>query len=169
MSQNSAKIVGEKIVLSLPNATTPVVWQMDLNAAQSASFTVQEDKKKKTFNLVLKKDDGAIEDIAPFDTKDTAVAVLMDTADALQNANNNIPEIAVGAAMQSSANSDKKNDRIGALLAFALVIVLFGIWLISASNNPPLQEIAQGSETSIAAGTSESGVAVSADDFLNQR
>ncbi len=169
MSQNSAKIVGEKIILSLPNATNPVVWQMDLNAAQSASFTIQEDKKKKTFNLVLKKDDGVTEDIAPFDTKEIAVSVLMDTADALQNANNNIPEVAIGATMQQSASSDKKNDRIGALLAFVLVIVLFGIWLISASNNPPLQEIAQGSSNNSASASDAAGVAVSADDFLNQR
>ena len=172
-TQSNASIVDGKLILSLPNAQMPVVWQMDLNAAKSASFTVKEDKKKKVFNLVLKKDDGSTDEIAPFEDKQSAVDVLMETSSVLQSgqgkdkadtpANNN--------ATNGNNGSTSKNDKLGAFLAFALIVILFSVWMISASSR---LDITDGESVSSSYGAAanpreSSGVPVSADDFLNNR
>ena len=41
---STIKIVDSKLILSLPTAQMPVVWQMDLDKAQSAAFTIKENK-----------------------------------------------------------------------------------------------------------------------------
>lgn len=176
--QSSIKIVDGKLILSLPNAQTPVVWQMDLESAQSAAFTVQENKKAKTFSLILKKENGETDEIAPFEDKETAIAVLMETSEALQSAHG---QIKTSAATQQSnqqqpaaANSNAQgSDKLGAFLAACLVLVLIGVWMISSS----VPNKIAGTNGVSTAGTSNAnasprqsaGVAVSADDFLSNR
>ena len=50
-TQSIANVVDGKLILSLPEAATPVIWQMDLEQAQSCALEVKEDKKSKQFNL----------------------------------------------------------------------------------------------------------------------
>ncbi len=166
-SANTVKIVNGKLILSLPEAETPVVWQADLDHAQTALFTVKEDKKAKIFNLILQKSEGGIDKIAPFKTKKAAVDILMRTSDALQNVEAQKP------SRKKASGADQGVDKLGAVLAFALVATLLLIWIISASrpnldttsNNTSISSNApQGSSARDAA-----GVAVSADDFLSNR
>lgn len=173
---SSVKIVDGKLILSLPTAQTPVVWQMDLENAQSAAFTIQEDKKNKNFTLVLKAQDGSIDEIAPFDDKESAVEILMETSNVLQNAHGQIKSGSTTASntnvapSQSQNNTEGGSDKLGAFLAFALVAVLILIWTMSSSTP---SKISDAVGTSATAGSVEprqsSGVPVSADDFLSNR
>ena len=169
--QNKVSIVGGKLILSLPEAETPVVWQMNLDNAQASAFTISEDKKKKIFTLLSKTQDGNENDIADFKQKDAAIAVLMQASEVLQN------NVAVGVGVEVNQNAvavgtKDKSDKYGALIAFFLIVVLFVVWMISASSN--IEDI-----SGVSGGTSPSGVAsspressgvpVSADDFLSNR
>ncbi len=177
---SSVKIVDGKLILSLPDAQTPVVWQMDLEHAQSSAFTVQEDKKAKNFSLVLKATDGKTEEIAPFETKEDAVAILMETSNVLQNAHGQIKPISVvsnagvAAAPVAVAAKEEGSDKLGALLAVALIVVLVVIWTVSSSG--PSATAPSGAQSASADSLSgnvdprqSSGVPVSADDFLSNR
>lgn len=176
---STVKVVDGKLIMSLPDAQTPVVWQMDIEQAQSAAFTVEEDKKKKTFTLVLKTQDGEVQNIAPFENKETAVNILMETSGALQNAHGQIKPTTMAHASNTNIASpvaqqnDDKNNKIGAILAVLLILVLIGIWSLSASNSVQLQNdrLLAPTETAISPqdAKSASGVPVSADDFLSNR
>lgn len=176
---SSVKIVDGKLILSLPEAETPVVWQMDLDHAKSSAFTVQEDKKAKNFTLVLKTTDGSIEEIAPFKTKEDAVEILMETSNVLQNAHGQIKPVSVvqnaaGGQPAATADKDEGSDKLGAVLAVALIIVLIFVWTISSSGpTGTLEQSAQNANTNALSGNVDprqsSGVPVSADDFLSNR
>ncbi len=170
---SNVKIVDGKLILSLPEAQTPVVWQMDLEKAQSASFTVVENKKEKNFALVFKAEDGNADNIAPFDEKQSAVDILMETSNVLQNAHGKIKP---ASNSHSAAANDNKTDKLGAILAVALVIVLISIWTLSATGpgrigqggvNPSTASASSYGENASPAQTT--GVPVSADDFLSNR
>ncbi len=168
-SQNNVSIAGGKLILSLPDAQTPVVWQMSLDHAQSSSFTISEDKKNKVFALVSKAQDGNIDEIAVFGDRESAVDVLMKASGVLQDSSSGGSSV----ANQNSKGCDK-SDKYGALIAFALIVVLFFIWMISASSS--LDGVGgSGSEASSSGLSSSmsprdsSGVPVSADDFLSNR
>lgn len=176
MSKNSherVKIIDNKLILSLTDAEMPVVWQLDLEDAQSAGFTVEEDKRKKKFALLLKKSDGAAEEIALYKNKDDAVEILMETSDALQSAQGN----GGGNAAVANSNSSAKgsSDNIGALLALSLIIILIAVWMLSASGNfAQIDGNFAGADLATTSNTpadarDSSGVPVSADDFLNSR
>lgn len=169
-----AKVVNGKLVLSLPEAETPVVWQMDLGKAQSAAFTVVENKDKNVFNLVLKTEDGRVDEIAPFQLKAEAVDALMQTSQALQNADHGAADARTSSRKGDAAGGAKKNDTIGAVLAVILVILLLGIWYISAARTNlndvgGVSPVASNASNSAGGVRDTNGVAVSADDFLSNR
>ena len=170
---SSVKIIDGKLILSLPDAKEPVVWQMDLKQANSSAFTVKEDKKAKAFNLVLKAEGGTTEDIAPFDDKKSATSLLMEISDALQNAHGNINNNGEKQAATTTASTNEKSDKLGAILAIILVLSMLFIWMMSSSvpNKLAGQNSANAwqSNTSYSNPQEAAGVAVSADDFLSNR
>lgn len=164
--ESTVKIVDGKLILSLPTAESPVVWQMDLEQAQSAAFTITENKKDKNFALVLKSQDGTLDEIALFADKESAMKILMETSSALQNAHGKIkPAAAVAHAPK------EKGDKLGAGLAIALIIVLIIIWALSSSVPSKLSPQNSVNKSSAYTGdtnpTQAAGVPVSADDFLS--
>lgn len=172
---SSVKIVDGKLIMSLPEAQTPVVWQMDLEKAQAASFTVSEDKKEKNFKLIFKDQDGKTDEIAPFDEKQGAVDILMQTSSILQNAHGQIKPNSNTTTIITNDNN-KKNDKVSAILALALVVVLITIWTMSATGPDRIGtggvDPNSATSTSVfnnASSRESSGVAVSADDFLSNR
>ena len=169
----SVKIVDSKLILSLPDALEPVVWQMDLEQAQSAAFTIKENKKAKSFNLVLKVHGEKTEEIASFADKQSAMEVLMETSETLQNAQGKIYS-AHAASAQTSAPKSEKGDKLGAFLAAALVIILVFSWIMLSSAPEKLANIKRTQKeyygTTANGNPRESaGVPVSADDFLSNR
>lgn len=173
-TNSSVKIVGGKLILSLPDAMEPVVWQMDLEQAQSAALTVKENKKAKSFSLVLKVQGGKTEEIAPFADKQSAMDVLMETSEVLQNAQENIHKHAPAAVAQTSASKGEKGDKLGAFLAAALVIVLIFSWVMLSSAPEKLANAGRSQNNYAGASATgnprdSAGVPVSADDFLSNR
>lgn len=174
---SSISIVDGKLILSLPNAESPVVWQMDLRTAQSSAFTIEENKKNNAYALNIKHQDGNIEEIALFNKKDTAVDILMETSTVMQNAHGKIHQDTVAiapatvAATAAIATPEKRSDKLGAVLAILLSLILLFIWIVSASVPQRLKDgFASNTQSQQATSArSSSGVAVSADDFLNNR
>ena len=161
---SSIKIVGDKLILSLLDAKEPVVWQMDLIHAQAAAFTVKEDNKTKTFNLVFKSQGEKQENIAPFDDKQSAIDVLVKTSETLQNSQGGTTK-----AASAPKNKDDDDDKLGAILAVILILLLFVTWVFFSSAPSKFAGLG-GVETGSYGNPREtSGVAVSAADFLSNR
>lgn len=174
-ASSNITVVDGKLILSLPDAQMPVVWQMDLEKAQSSVFTIQEDKKAKNFTLILKNSDDTANEIASFENKQEAVDVLMETSSVIQNAHGQINPSAANNNGQAPAQKNAGgNDRTSAALALALIFVLGLIWSVSASRKlDPSARITTASTSSnfpsSANARESSGVPVSADDFLSNR
>ncbi len=172
-TQSNINIVDSKLILSLPNAQMPVVWQMDLKNAQSTAFTVKENKKDKNFSLVSKSENDNSNEIAIFDDKQSAVDTLMELSNTLQNAHGKINPI--NTANNNTApirRNNSRDNKIGAGLAAALVLALILIWVMSSSRSVNLEDRSVGSSASNTSNSStqnSSGVAVSADEFLSNR
>lgn len=170
-SSSNIAIVDGKLIMSLPDAKMPVVWQTDFTQAQSSVFTIQEDKKK-NFTLISKNSENVITEIATFAKKQDAVDILMETSAVIQNAHGQAKPSA--ANLNSTAPKTEKNDRTSAALALALIVILGLIWTVSASRklDPSAQQNNNSTSLNSTSGTNardSSGVPVSADDFLSNR
>lgn len=179
-NDNVASIVDGKLILSFPDAQTPVVWQMDLEKASSCALEVKEDKKTKSFSLVQKISDEQQNTIASFGDKAEAVAALMATSAALQGGQGKIKAGAQPAVAQYQAQPQimhvaapavpaKGEGKKAAILSLLLIIVLGGIWMISV----PMGQIPSAggvkASGSGAPAPVTSGEPMSADDFLKNR
>lgn len=179
----SAKVVDGKLILTFPDALTPVVWQMDLAHAKASALEVLEDKKKgeKTarHTLTLKTPKGESIEVAAFTARADAVEGLMRAASALENAHGQIREGTNYSAAENKASvqithpakpGQKRNKWIGAILGLIILFVLFNIWsavtpvAVSIDGSPANNTRAATSNNNPA---TSSGVPVSADDFLN--
>lgn len=185
--QDQAKVVDGKLILSLPNAVTPVVWQMDLNHAKASALEVN-DNKKNGFALVMKTPKGETIEIAPFEKKEQAVRSLMAASKALSRAHGQIqvtsaPTTAAtntAASPQVIISTHNKSGWLKKLAMFAgglLVIFLMLNYIHSLSPRAPsgmepmgindsMQTSSDGQQTPASETT---GVPVSADEFLKRR
>ncbi len=182
----NASVVDGKLILSFPEAVTPIVWQMDLSDAKSSSFEVIEEGKN--FALVTKKQGAQKkESIAPFTTKEEAIAALMATSSALKNGHGHIQPAGAAQAVQTNAQpiyhmppqaTPQKGSAgkwVIAILCFLVIGFLFMMILnmqpriagSDGTSGPNTTASAAGSAGSSAAGSA--GVPVSADDFLRTR
>ena len=169
---SSAKVVDGSLVLSLPDAETPVVMRLSLEEAKSAAFTVIEKDGKHVLNVAYS--DTESRDIAPFAEKEKAVNALMSASAALEKG--------------SRVISGSANDNAGGGAGFksvgkwtlALGVLVFLFWMVGQMNSsmpraPLPQNIAQQSaaqsDTSDTAAQAQNstGVPVSADAFLSGR
>jgi hypothetical protein len=172
-SNASARVVDGKLILSLPDAQTPVVWQMDITQTKSSALEARHDEEKGIYILTLKTPRGATVEIAPFDNRDFAVEGLMAASHALENAHGQIRrdnaataanDQTVYTAPPSHTKSSTKKIFLVIVAIFALLF-LFNIWGSQLPRTPS-------SVTSNISATADinpresSGVAVSADDFL---
>lgn len=185
MTQNNdtVAIVNGKLILTFPDADTPVVWQMDLEKAAACALEVKEDKKAKLFSLVLRDADNQTNTIASFAEKSQAVSALMATSKALQSGQGTTsaqpaPQPAPAQAYAPQPQyviapqaETKGEGKKAAIIALVLILLLLGIWSISIPTGQiDLANIPQsGSATSAAAPAASTGVAVSADEFLKGR
>lgn len=127
---STAKVVDGSLVLSLPDAVTPVVMRLSLEEAKSAAFTVLE--KKDQHVLTVQFSEKESRDIAPFDEKEKAVNALMAASAALEKGS----RVYVGGG---SAHND--NDEGGFsfksfgkwVAALGLLFVL--VWFVASMNS----------------------------------
>jgi len=86
---SNASVVDGTLILSLPDAITPVVWRMELGHVKSSAMEVRENDDK-TCTLFLKTPRGDMNDIAPFSSKAQAVRALMAVSHAMERAHGQV-------------------------------------------------------------------------------
>ncbi|GJL85437.1 MAG: hypothetical protein DHS20C02_12120 [Micavibrio sp.] len=168
----AARVVDGKLILSFPDAITPVLWQMDLDEAKASALEVQENKKDKIYTLALKTPRGEAVDIAAFDERTEAVNGLMAASHALSSAHGQIRPASASAApgnVPSGATSGPREKGIGKWGGIALLLVflfiLINVWGSLATRTTASSKISPTTFTP----SSEAGVPMSADDFLKNR
>lgn len=191
MSEGTApvvKIVGDMIVMSLLGARRPVVWRMELNRLNAAALEV--DKLEDGCALKLVEQDGTWQEIAVFDDCGPATAVLALVTNELlsmpvagssvaQAPQDGVQDVAYVAGLpmvqsQVEATSGGCCGKLhGAFAAFTVFLVLIVVAMMLGPRPPVLGDV---SRVAADSGASEGGVvapqsgdAVSADDFLNNR
>jgi hypothetical protein len=174
----SAKIVDGVLVITLPDAIRPVVWQLELGLSKSSAMEVRE-KDDGTFLLVLKTSRQDVHEIAPYATRDLAVRALMAVSKALEgaqtglrgaNSNNPyhlpavIPGMASVASQHSSSgvNTGSKTARllVGGVIILALI---YGVTRLG----PPAPSDFNATTSTTVNSRAQTGEAISADDYLN--
>jgi hypothetical protein len=181
----SASVVDGTLILSLPDAITPIVWRLDLVHAKASALEVREGDGG-LFILALKTPRGDVNEIAKFASRGRAVAALMSVTRAMEQAHGQVKPIAndgepynpthlpvpvrTRRAKTQVAQPGNGKGLIGGVIALLLII---GLGAILLNMNP--KQVTSLSSSSPAAGNAatakaqESGVAVSADDFLKNR
>ncbi|MFP4313578.1 MAG: hypothetical protein ACLFR0_04540 [Alphaproteobacteria bacterium] len=185
ISRTTANVVDGKLILSFPDAITPIVWQIDLHDAKSSAFEVVEEDGQ--FKMISKKQGAQKKEvIAPFATKESAVEALMVTSDALARAHGHIHNAQPsnnnnGAASPATqphnviyshaAPQAKKGGKgwIFALVSLVLIIGLFTMANTMQPRSPSSVQNASGTDDFGQNASSRAGVPVSADDFLRAR
>lgn len=159
---SSAKVVDGSLVLSLPDALTPVVWRMELGHVKASAMEVRASDNR--YLLVLKTPKGEEHDIAPFESREHAVSALMQIANALEKADGRTKSRSgtlVQPAFENMAppKSALRKWVVGALIVLALLFVFSSFFArvpAPATTTTDAPSAPQG----------ESGVPLSADDYL---
>ncbi len=169
---SSANVVDGKLILSFPDALTPVVWQMDLTHAKASALEVRETKEGGAFTLTLKNPKDETVDIASFEKRTQAVEGLMAASKALANAHGQIRPVTAtsSSATVQQAKQSSPGKWITAIIAIVLLVVLFGIWGSLAPETPGnYAQPGLGPAAATSSPANEAGVPISADDFLRSR
>ena len=174
-SDASASVVDGKLILSLPDAKTPVVWQMDLTTTKASALEVQHNEETDIYTLTLKTPRGETIEVAPFTNREYAVEGLMAASSALENAHGQIRGItqegaapandaaaSIPAQAKTSGGSGKK--WLIAILSVAGIFVLFNIWA-QLMPRPPAS-VNYAAQSAPVDPRNSAGVPVSADEFL---
>ncbi len=92
---STAKVIDGILILSLPDAISPVVWQMELGQSKSSALEIRnlEDGK---FILTLKTPRQDVLDIATYANRDLAIKALLATSQALEKAQGRLKSGASG-------------------------------------------------------------------------
>lgn len=105
--QPSAKVVDGLLILSLPDAISPVVWQMEVGQSKSSALEVRPAENDNEFCLMLKTARSDVLDIARYNSKDKAVRALLTVSQAMEKASGHIRAAdgyAYGAARSQAYN-----------------------------------------------------------------
>ncbi|MCF8496433.1 MAG: hypothetical protein K9G62_07190 [Alphaproteobacteria bacterium] len=166
-AHSSASVVDGKLILSFPGAEVPVVWQMDFTQVKSSALEVVKNEDKNIWTLALRTPKGEGMDIARFARREDAVDGLMAASRALEDAHGRIrsPSAEI-ISTQSFAAPRKKGKWRSVFIGLLLLLVLFVVWAMLSTR--PLQGLDEGSMETDSGVSAESGVPLSADQFLQQ-
>ena len=89
---STAKVIDGVLILSLPDAITPVVWQMELGQSKSSALEIRTTDKGE-FVLILKTPRQDILEIATYAQRDRAIKALMITSSAMEKAHGQLRTI----------------------------------------------------------------------------
>lgn len=171
----SARVVDGTLILSLPDALSPVVWRLELTNAKASALEVREGDGG-IYRLMLKTPRGDVNDIAGFENRGRAVAALMAVSRAMEQGHGQIYPAAndtepynpallpVPKKKRSKEPSGKKGGLFGISLA---ILVIIGLVMLMIKMTPP--SMSPASRSASAESSTPSGVPVSADDFLKGR
>jgi len=174
LTQASARVVEGKLILSLPEAIKPVIWQMDLAQAKASALEVSENADGAGYRLMLKTPRGESVEIAGFTARDSAMKGLMAAGSALENAQGHIrvgtpANDGVFQPAQPSYTAQKSSHGrwIGIVLGGLLLVILGLLWTTPRPSS--LESQPTNAAQSSTNPQDSSGVPVSADDFLQQK
>lgn len=166
--KSEAHVVDGKLILALPGAISPIVWQMDLAQAKASALEILTDTEsgEASYKLTLKTPRGEKMDIAAFASQKQALTALKTAARALSQAQG---KIASGENnSQIHAHIRKRGGWIKpvllTLLAVFLLLAALMILVPPATNTGGPANI-----TRAPTPNNTIGVPMSADDFLQRR
>lgn len=172
----SAKVVDGTLILSAPDAVSPVVWRWDLAQVASSALEIKESKDN-GYILALKTPKGEVCEVAPFDNRDKAMVALMAVSRAMEGAQGHIK--AANSTPKSASTAEKvvvaapekqKNELVQWLIAIFGVLGIVALFFYLMTVSPETAStgyVSSSSSVNGAANPKEStGVPVSADDFL---
>lgn len=166
-TKSKASVVDGKLILSLPAALDPVVWQMNLSEAKASALEVTSQDEKSTLTLKTPKGESII--VASFQNRDTAIKSLMAAAKALENAAGKITPntLDVGKPVHNyqTKNSSWLKKILTGIGVLATIFVLYSIIIMVTGFGMPGPKTASAPSNPPAS----SGVPMSADDFLRGR
>ncbi len=166
--ESSAKVVDGNLILTLPDAMNPVIWRMELGNVKSSALEVRANDNH--FLLALKTPKGDVHDIAPYENRERALHALMQVSHALGKAEGKMASpSAAGPTQILQATPVKNSSGFKWLIALGAVIVLIFLFSYLSSMTP--RDEVLGTPTSLdttspATDNSESGVPLSADQYL---
>ncbi|MGQ0527683.1 MAG: hypothetical protein ACT4OY_06630 [Alphaproteobacteria bacterium] len=165
-------VVDGKLILSFPNALTPVVWQMDLAQTKASSLEVMEKDGGKTHALLIKTPKGETLEVALFAKKSQAVNGLVAASRALSTAHGQIRAHTVAGSNDTGENYTVPARKKGFswktfMLGILMLFILMTVW---ASLTPPTAINESGDAgLPVPAPEAETGVPLSADEYLRNR
>lgn len=173
---SSAKVVDGTLVLSLPNALSPVVWRMELGHVKASALEVR-DADNDSFILTLKTPREDVHDIAPFATRAAAVKALMAVSRALEQQQHTTPAVVANdtsdtpvPVQKSTVNTTGKKSK--ALTGLIALLILGGLIMLFMNIAPKSASFPGGADqpaSFVGNPATTTGVPVSADDFLRAR
>ena len=179
--QPSARVVDGTLVLTLPNARTPTVWRMGLEAASAASFQVVQAGDRDGHTLVMSAPDDQQYDIASFDDRDAAIEALLAASGAMQDAGHkeqaaspgapDYIQVAPAAKFQHDAQRGRSGRGRGVLIAAGVALIVILLYMI-ANTGPQRFGPNAGVADSAGSGTRTGGAqqrSMSAEQFLQQK
>ncbi len=172
----SANVVDGTLIISLPQAMTPVVWRMELGHVRASALEVRK-QENDTHVLTLKTPKGDVYDIAPFDTRGKAVQALMSVSRAMEQAHGQLRAAATPdahgntlATAQPVAHQEAPKGRfVTGVIGTILLLGLIAIFVNMTSPDPSMMAENATATSSGTAPAAATGVPLSADDFLNNR
>lgn len=168
---STAKVIDGVLILSLPDAISPVVWQMELGQSKSSALEIR-DNGQNQFVLTLKTPRQDVLDIAVYTNRDLAIKALLVTSAALEKAQGHlkssptsptngypVPVLSLSPKAGSSFGSlIRKILTLSAVIAGAVLFILLILFVVAKLFlSPP-----SASRVSDAA-------PISADEFLENR
>jgi len=163
---STAKVIDGVLILSLPDAVTPIVWQMELGQSKSYALEIRNTEDG-NFLLILKTPRHDALDIATYANRDQAIKALLVVSQAMEKAQGQL-KAAPAAHSYPLPVVTSSHSIIPALKSFIRIlgiilgaITLFGILLFV------IGKLFLGSPSQNA--TSSSNSPMSADEFLENR
>lgn len=171
----TAKVVDGSLILSLPDAISPVVWRMELGPVKSAALEVR-DQADGTHVLTLKTPRNDVHDIAPFASRGQAVRALMAVSRALENSHGQVLPAPIAnqnvhhhEAAPTYIHKPRKNRWVA--IVAVLILLVIGVILVAQQTPRTTSFSAVPASDSLAANNSSNetaGVPMSADSYLQQ-
>jgi hypothetical protein len=152
-----AAVRGDTLVLTLPDAVNPVVWQFDLSSVKASALEVNA--VGDGFALRLKTPRGEVHDIAAYAVRDQAIHILSLVHQALA-ANTNAPVVV--AKEQRSFRGSNWPLAASAIVIFITLYLLLSSLQLASDSGASVPVVSDAVSMPV-------GEAVSADDILQGR
>lgn len=169
---SSAKVVDDTLIISLPDAKSPIVWRMDLGHIKSTALEVSETQDGASYVLGMRSDKKETQEIAPFDSKEKAVNALMAITKAMENAPANRDTASAQVMPATAIPVQKKGGgKLAAVIGIGVLCVLIYAMISLTPQNVELgaTDNAGAPNTSGLPNDRTIGQPMSADEFLMNR